>query len=96
MTAAIEPIAFRSISSVELADVLANMVTADIQADAERFGNVTTWTDLHGVCDANEYLIEATEHFFGGQTWEYDEAVLAWENDAVAIAETVLWPKGVG
>ena len=96
MSADIETTTYRGISSVQLADVLVKLVTADIRADAERFGNVTSWNGLHEVCDANDYLADAARQFFGGDSWEHDEAVVAWESDGVALAESVIWTKGVG
>jgi hypothetical protein len=82
------------------ADVLVGLIRADLAAEPERFGRVRSFTDLHDVCDANEYLIEADRITgnadpFGGVT--VDDAALAaygaFTTAAIDAAEAILWPS---
>ena len=64
-------------------------------AEPERYGSCKTWTDLHDVCDANDYLNNADE-LFGIDFPDIDdekawESYLAFVNEAIARVEAD-WP----
>jgi len=44
-----------------LADWLAEAIRTEWLLEPDRYGLCATWSDLHDVCDANEFLIEAAE-----------------------------------
>lgn len=45
------------------AALLERLVRADIAREPERYAAVRSFQDLHGVCDANEYLMETDDAF---------------------------------
>ena len=53
-----------SFDGVTVADYATHLGTAvhlDYCDEPDRFGSCGTWTDLHGVCDANDYLQDADD-----------------------------------
>ena len=48
---------------VDYAAYLRQAVLDDYRDDPDRFGSCKSWTDLHDVCDANDYMQDADEHF---------------------------------
>lgn len=78
-------------TSAEYAEHLVRLVRLDLAAEPERFGKARSWTDLHEVCDANEYLIDADEAFGLPEDGFGSEERLALMNEATRIAETLLW-----
>lgn len=74
-----------------LADEIVRLCRIDFAAEPERYGKVTSWEELHDVCDANEFLIEAEENLSVGMDYG-DPAFHTLANDAVEIAQAALWP----
>ena len=74
---------------------LRSAVREDYLNEPERYGSCKTWTDLHDVCDANEYLNDADE-LFGidfpdiNDEKAYDSYV-EFTNEAIAQVEAD-WP----
>lgn len=42
---------------------LEELVLAEVAAEPARYGGIASWEDLHTVCDANEFVIDADESF---------------------------------
>lgn len=89
-----------SVTTQTYAEELVRLVRIDLALDPKRFGNARSWTDLHDVCDANEYLIDADEkfgerllHAFGRDALTANEAT-EFCNAAIAIAEKALFGDG--
>jgi hypothetical protein len=72
----------------QYAEELVRLVRIDREREPERFGSVNSWEELHGVCDANEYLIEADEKFGFDYTGSDDQNEFA--NAAISAAVTKL------
>lgn len=75
----------------EYADELVRLVALDRTEHPNVYRAVRNWTDLHGVCDANEYLIEADENL--GADWDGSDESNRFRNDAIELAERDLFPK---
>lgn len=77
----------REITMVDVfAEALMNSVRAEIESDIGRYGRCRCWTDLHDVCDANEFLIEVCEKIgepFTNSDWVGSDAARAVEGYAV-------------
>ena len=73
----------------EYAEELVRLVRIDVEPIHERFGNARSWTDLHDVCDANEYLIDADE--FIRHRVRHSEEHIQFCNEAISIAEKALF-----
>lgn len=78
----------------QYADRLIALVRADLALEPDRYGAARSWQDLHDVCDANEYFLDA-EASFGydfppadSPEWEPYIAVV---NAAMKIAERELF-----
>ena len=85
-------------TAAQYAEVLVRLVREAI-ADGLDCTEVSSWTQLHDVCDANEFLIDADTEL-GVDPWEraddddFDTVINAYHhmtNAAVAIAEKALW-----
>lgn len=91
-------------SVIAYGETLARLVRADYSADPEAFGGTRSWEDLHGVCDANDFLQLADEEHGrdypdteGMTIPEMDAAMDEYNgfvNAAVAYAEGVLFNGG--
>jgi hypothetical protein len=77
------------IATTEYAAELVRLVRADW--DAGQLEAIGSWTALHSVCDANEYLIEADEKF--GIDFQATDEQIRFANRATEIAEQTLFPK---
>lgn len=69
------------------AATLVDLVRLEQQREPERYGRCRSWEDLHDVCDANEFLIEADDAHSVDTLADPSIA-----NAAVPIAERTLWP----
>jgi hypothetical protein len=58
----------------------------------EEYAPARSWTDLHDVCDANEYLIAADEKF-GIEFHPACNTQITLRNEAIALAEAVLFAR---
>jgi len=68
------------------ADELVRQVRAEVTADPERYGRCRSWTDLHDVCDANEFLICVGDTFgypVGDPEWFLSPEGQRIEHDAI-------------
>lgn len=79
-------------SPEQYADALVELVAEDRYEFPDAYAKVKSWTDLHDVCDANEYLIAADDHFgldpdYAAHRW------IVFYNEAIAIAERKLWKE---
>lgn len=70
---------------------LVEQVRLALTEEPARFAAARTWADLHDVCDANDFLQEADEHF-GLPCNPADEDWCEMANAAMGIAEATLWP----
>lgn len=78
----------REVSTAQHAAEMAKAIRAAVALEPERFGSCRSWEDLHAVCDANEFVIEADAVF--GEVREYDEDYFAFVNNAQALTEVLL------
>ena len=74
-----------------LTDHMVEAVRFDFESEPDRYAEVRSWTDLHDVCDANEYVIEACEAFDVSLN-VLDDAAMAIINEATDRAEARLFP----
>ena len=73
--------------------ILEQLVRDDIAADPARFGAARSWTDLHDVCDANDYLEEADRIIGIAPVADYlADGYLTLTNLAIQMASARLWP----
>ena len=69
-------------------DVLIRLVTAARVAEPARYASVTSWSTLHEVCDANEFVLEADAETGND---DLDRSVNLF-NGCIARVERALWP----
>jgi hypothetical protein len=77
----------------QYARFLADLVDEDgcLLLSSRRTGkSPTSWRELHDVVDANEYVIEADQHFGTGHAW--DDEYFEFRNAAITLAERLIWP----
>lgn len=73
------------------ADTLERIVREEMSWDPERYENVRTWTDLHDVCDANEFL-QITDDALGMVVEDFvDPHYIHLTTTAIAMVEARLW-----
>ena len=84
-----------TITTKHYAAQLRSAVREDYLNEPERFGSCNTWTDLHDVCDANDYLQDADEVFgiaFPDMTDEQAmDSYVGFVNESIALVEAD-WP----
>jgi len=84
-----------TITTKHYAAQLRSAVREDYLNAPERYGSCKTWTDLHDVCDANDYLQDADEIFgieFPDMTDEQAmDSYVGFVNEAIALVEAD-WP----
>lgn len=77
-----------SVTVQTYAEELVRLVNEDRESEPGRFGACRSWTDLHDVCDANEYLIDADEKF--GLEFGSDDH-MQFCNEAISRAGKILF-----
>lgn len=84
-------------TTAQYAARLEELVLADLAAEPDRYDGVASWVDLHGVCDANEFVLECDESFgysfpaAADEPAEWD-AYIAIVDAAIAIVEQRIFP----
>lgn len=91
----------------QYAAVLVELIRADMAAEPDRYAAARSFEDLHDVCDANEYLIQADARTGNpdpfdvpeGEGYEVDDAELdayaTFTSRAIDLAAAELWPTEV-
>lgn len=79
-----------TVTTEQYAEELVRLVRADFTS-AELRHELSSWSDLHDRCDANEYLIWADEKF--GLNEDDFISRIPFTNEAITIAEKALFPK---
>ena len=74
------------------ADALVEIVTDALEAEPDRFASCASWSDLHDVCDANDFLV-AADDALAIDTDPSSAAYCDVVNAAVPIAEAQLFAR---
>jgi hypothetical protein len=86
-----------TVSAVEFAKALEGFVRADMAAEPKLFADAVSWSSLHDVCDANDFVQSADERFGldmgmldnGGPL---SDAYFTFVNESTGIAQAALFP----
>jgi hypothetical protein len=73
----------------QYANELVRLVEADRTTEPNRYREVRNWEDLHGVCDANEYVIAADENL--GLDYDGSDVANEFRNEAISRASAILF-----
>ena len=85
------PTTFRGVTAEVYAEKLIRLVAEDRHEFPDTYAGTKSWTDLHGVCDANEYLIAADEELRWDDVDYADNEYVGFCNRAIDIAERTLF-----
>jgi hypothetical protein len=71
---------------------LATLINSALVAEPQRFADARAFADLHDVCDANEFLLEADTYF--ADVPDSSNTDFAHYNAALEVIDTlVAWPE---